>query len=81
MPVLWALATIGALLITLASLEQDDYDGLNNIFQIPLALPWFLLPTAALLNHLQDAWVAFGEGLLNAVLLHVWLRRRTSRPG
>lgn len=80
-PVAWASATVAALLVTLSSLNHDDFDGLNNIYQIPLALPWFLLPTAAVLSHTQDAWVAAGEGLLNALLVHFWLRRQRTAGG
>lgn len=29
-PLLWLAATAGALLVTLSSLAQDDFDGLNN---------------------------------------------------
>ena len=43
-PVAWAAATVAALLVTLPSLKHDNFDGLNNIYQIPLALPWFLIP-------------------------------------
>jgi hypothetical protein len=75
-PALWALGTVAGLVTTLWSLRNDDFDGLNNILQLPFAFPWVLLPTAIWTSHYQDAWVLAGEGLLNAVLLHRWLRRR-----
>lgn len=76
LPLGWALGTVAVLPVTLHSLRTTDFDGLNNILQIPFALPWFLLPTGAVLSLTQDAWVAAGEGLLNAGLLALWLRRR-----
>ncbi|MCZ7525160.1 MAG: hypothetical protein M5U14_01450 [Acidimicrobiia bacterium] len=74
-PLLWLAATAGALLVTLSSLAQDDFDGLNNIFQLPLAFPWVLLPIGTS-NHHLNAWIDAGLGVVNAVLLHFWLRRR-----
>jgi hypothetical protein len=34
----WAALVGGALIVTLNSLRTDGFDGLNNMFQIPLAL-------------------------------------------
>lgn len=35
-----------ALFLTLQSLSENDFDGLNNILQLPLALPWAILPVS-----------------------------------
>lgn len=75
-PPVWAAGTIAALIVTLSSLHTNDFDGLNNITQLPFALPWLLFPTAIWTSHYQDAWVLAAEGLLNAGILHIWLRRR-----
>ena len=73
---LWALGTIVALVVTLPVVQADrDFDGLNNMLQIPFALPWFLLPIGTS-NHVLDAWVVAGMGLVNAALIYVWLERR-----
>ncbi len=80
-PVLWTGATIAALVVTLASLRSSDFDGLNNILQLPLAIPWVLLPTGIWTSNYQDAWVVASEGLLNAGFLHVWLHRRAGVAG
>lgn len=79
-PALWALGTVGALTVTLRSLRNDDFDGLNNFLQLPFALPWGMLPTAIVTTHYQDAWVLAAMGLLNAFLLHVRLGRRRTEP-
>lgn len=73
----WSVLVIVALANTLASLKSSDFDGLNNLFQIPFALPWFLLPLPALTgwSHETDAWVVAGMGLLNGVLLAHWINR------
>lgn len=75
LPALWAVGTIVVLISTLVSLRRDSFDGLNNIWQIPFALPWFMLPVSVA-GHTVDAWIVAGEGLLNAGLLALWLRRR-----
>lgn len=75
-PILWISGTIVGLVLTLNALENSDFDGLNNIYQIPFALPWFILPTANLFTHEQDAWIVAAEGLLNAVIISIWLRAR-----
>ena len=66
---LWAVAVAVALAVTLHRLRTDAFDGLNNLLQIPLALPWFLLPTGAIWGHTVDAWVAAGMGWLNGLLV------------
>lgn len=77
LPAAWATATVLALVATLASLRRDDFDGLNNIYQLPLAFPWIILPVGTK-NHEFNAYVMAAMGLANAVLLAVWLRRRRS---
>ncbi len=55
---------------TLKSLRESDFDGLNNLLQMPFALPWFLLPVATS-DHEANAWVTAGMGMLNAALIYV----------
>src|SRR5262245_47768990 len=54
----WCVLVAIALQSTLSSLRTDDFDGLNNMLQIPFALPWFLIPIGGLWSHETDAWVA-----------------------
>ena len=76
---LWAVGTLVALAHTLPAVQPGkDFDGLNNLLQIPFALPWFLLPLGTT-DHVRDAWVAGLLGVLNSALLFLWLRRR-GRP-
>ncbi len=80
---IWAVLVVGALVTTLQSLRTDDFDGLNNMLQIPLALPWFLIvPSVG--SHVADAWIVAGLGMVNAVLLYVLVskaqRRRPESP-
>jgi hypothetical protein len=81
LPIAWAAGTVIALVVTLRSLSQDDFDGLNNMLQIPLALPCFVVPTAAVLSPTRDACIVAGEGLVNALLLHIGLRRQAASGG
>lgn len=79
----WVVLVVGALVATLQSLGTDDFDGLNNMLQIPLALPWFIIvPSVG--SHVADAWIVAGLGMLNAVLLFVVVtkaqRRRLESP-
>jgi hypothetical protein len=71
----WAIAVGLALVVTLESLAENDFDGLNNVWQIPFALPWFLLPIGTA-DHVQDAWMVAGLGWLNAVIVYIWMVRR-----
>ena len=74
----WAVLVVGALAATLQSLGTDDFDGLNNMLQIPLALPWFLVvPSVG--NNVADAWIVAGLGLLNAVLLFLLVSKGRKR--
>jgi hypothetical protein len=71
---LYATLVVLALVLTLRSLSTEDFDGLNNKLQIPLALPrWIIVP--APWGHTADAWVTAGLGLVNAVLVYVLLCR------
>lgn len=73
----WALGTVGALVLTLPAVAPGkNFDGLNNLFQIPFALPWFLIPLAPRASGVASAWIAAGMGILNAALIFVWVRRR-----
>lgn len=63
----WMAAVLLALASTLRSLD-DDFDGLNNLLQLPLALPRSLLvPSSS--DHATQAWVDAGWGTLNGVVL------------
>ena len=73
----WTVCVIGALAVTLNSLSHDSFDGLNNLYQIPFALPWFLIPIAGR-DHVLDAWVTAAMGLVNAAVIYVWMSRRNS---
>ncbi len=76
---LWIALVVGTLVLTLRSLRQTDFDGLNNVLQIPLALPWFLIPSPAW-SHEANAWRDAVAGLLNALIIFIlvsrWDRRR-----
>jgi hypothetical protein len=76
--VVWSLLVAGALAATLDSLRSSDFDGLNNLLQIPFALPWFLLPLPSITDwsNQTDAWALAGMGWLNGVILALWVRRR-----
>ena len=67
------LVAIALVVVTLRSLDKDDFDGLNNLFQLPLALPWSITPRGT--DHVQNAYIDAGFGALNATLLYLWLRR------
>jgi hypothetical protein len=69
----WCVLVAGALVWTLNGVSPSHpFDGLNNLFQIPFALPWFLIPSGV---HSQrtDAWIAASYGWLNGVLILVFL--------
>ncbi len=69
----YATLVVAALVVTLRPLSKHDYDGLNNMLQVPLALPWwFVVPAPG--SHAVDAWMTAGLGPLNAILLNVLLR-------
>jgi hypothetical protein len=78
--VLWSTAVAYALAWTLDSLrEPDGFDGLNNTLQIPLALPWALLPIRWIWTHEVNAWIDAGLGWLHALLILLfgpWLVER-----
>jgi hypothetical protein len=72
-----------ALVTTLMSVD-DDFDGLNNLYQIPFALPWFLVPIGGIWSRETDAWIAAAMGWFNAALILIylpaWQRRRLPPP-
>ena len=68
----WTMCVLAALGSTLQSLRQSEFDGLNNLFQIPFALPWFLIPIGTS-NNFANAYEAAGCGLLNGVLIYAWM--------
>lgn len=68
--IVWVAGTAVGLASTLESLRTDDFDGLNNMLQIPFALPWFLIPIGTS-DHVRDAWVVAAMGLANAVILFI----------
>ena len=61
--------------MTLWSLSTQDFDGMNNLLQIPFALPWLLLPFFHGTSSVAFAWIAAGCGAFNAALIHFWGRR------
>jgi hypothetical protein len=76
----WCVLVAVALKATLDSLRVDDFDGLNNMAQIPFALPWFLIPIGDAWSHETDAWVVAAMGWFNGLLILLflpeWRRRR-----
>lgn len=74
----WVGGVLVALLLTLDSLRQDDFDGLNNVLQLPFALPWILLAPMVGLSvgndHVLNAYVDAGVGLFNGALLYMGMR-------
>jgi hypothetical protein len=81
----WSLLVGGALVGTLHSLRTEPFDGLNNMFQIPFAMPWFLIPIGGIWSLETDAWIAAGMGWFNGLLILMflppWLSRRRERQG
>ncbi|MDQ1433186.1 MAG: hypothetical protein QOF59_2 [Actinomycetota bacterium] len=76
---LWILGVAIALMSTLQSLRESDFDGLNNALQFLFGLPWMLFPIPALThnhNHVVDAWIDAGWGCLNAFLIYRWISHR-----
>lgn len=77
---LHAALVVYAFTQTLRSLEPNDSP--NNLLQIPLALPWFFLtlPVTWLLgwevNYRTFAYFDAFWGLLNSVIIFLFLRRR-----
>ncbi len=57
----YATLVVVALIVTLRSLSTEDFDGLNNMLQIPLALPWWVVVPAPT-SHKADALVTAGLG-------------------
>jgi hypothetical protein len=72
----WTCLVAAALASTLDSLSSDDFDGLNNLAQIPLAFPWSLLPVGD--DHVVNAWRDACFGLVNAVIVHALVVRSTT---
>jgi hypothetical protein len=70
----YAVLVVVALVVTLRSLSGDDFDGLNSMLQVPLALPWWIIVPAPW-SHTTDAWLTAGLGLMNAVFVYLLLRR------
>jgi hypothetical protein len=78
----WVLCVVGALVVTLRSFEHSDFDGLNNMFQIPLAVPWFFLPVILPIDtsdSVRNAWMDAGFGLVNAAILYALIARTRPR--
>ena len=78
--VLWSAADAYALVWTVDSLRKPDgFDGLNNMLQIPLALPWSLMPVRWMWSYEVNAWIDAVLGWLNALLILLfgpWLSQR-----
>jgi hypothetical protein len=75
----WDALVAYALTTALRTLSRDDFDGLNNLFQIPFALPWFLIPLGGLWSHATDAWIIAGYGWFNGVILLLFFEPWLSR--
>lgn len=73
----WIVGVAFALVVTLWSLEHQGFDGLNNMFQIPFALPWVLLPMWVGSSTVAFAWIAAGGGVFNGALIFMWARRES----
>ena len=73
----WSLMVASALAATLSSLRTSDFDGLNNVLQLPLALPWALIPTPARTGwtHTTDAWACALMGLANGMIIAAMMER------
>lgn len=71
-------AVVAALISALITLSRDaDGSGLQYMFQLPLALPWALVPIGIFVdNQYFTAYWYAGLGVLNAVLLYHFLERR-----
>jgi hypothetical protein len=74
----WSVLVAGALALTLRSLATDDFDGLNNMLQIPFALPWFLVVSRFAGSHSTDAWVVAAMGWANGLLIAAWMKWRSA---
>lgn len=78
--VIWSALVGAALMATLDSLRTDEFDGLNNVLQIPFALPWCLIPIGDRWSHETDAWIVAGMGWFNGLLIlalaPTWIARR-----
>jgi hypothetical protein len=75
----WSLLVLGALLSTLSSLRNDDFDGTNNILQLPLALPWNVIAGFVQLPVRQNTHWAYLDacfGWLNGALMYAVVRRQ-----
>lgn len=66
---------------TLHSLAHDDFDGLNNLLQLPLAFPWLFLGFPFNLGEVEYSYFLTCCGAFNALLFYAWLvlRRAQSR--
>lgn len=80
-PLVWFAGVACGLVLTLASLRETEFDGLNNLAQIPFALPWWLVVPAGE-DHVVNAWVTAGLGVINGLLILLvalmWPRRHSS---
>lgn len=68
--VLWALGAVFAYEATVTSIENGAFDGLNNLYQIPFAFPWWFEQSAGP-DHIANARSDLSLGLLNAALILV----------
>jgi hypothetical protein len=69
----WCSMVAVALSSTLDSLRSSSFDGLNNMFQLPFALPWLLIPVGAFWSNETDAWIIAAMGWLNGLLILLFL--------
>lgn len=71
---IYALAVVGALIVTLESLSTGSFHGLDNLPQIPLALPWFIIVPSTR-NYVLDAYISALLGFVNAGIIF-WIVNR-----
>ncbi len=69
----WCLMVAVALSSALESLRTDDFDGLNNMFQLPFAFPWALLPIGGFWSNEADSWLLAALGWLNGLAILIFL--------
>lgn len=72
----WAVATLVALAASLSTLGRGDFDGLDNMAQLPLAFPWLLVVRT---TGAGGPWVLAALGLVNACAIYLVVLWRTVR--
>lgn len=81
----YLVLVVFALITALKSLSED-FDGLNFIMQIPLALPWALFPGVIIFpllgpNYVAWAWILAAFGVVNSAIIFFKLVRPRQEAG